>query len=150
MSLWIVHLAKYFLESKVLLSIWHWEGSEGGGRRWDWLQSCMPTKLLWGCQTETVTCEKCIKLSKPKNWFIAAVISPLLFIPIRRMSGTIFSHKKKMLLKYIQTYLNYFFKLGWELKQKDNWMKSCNTKSKKQTNIFQHSQDEWIIESSGL
>jgi len=32
MSLWIVHLAKHFLDSKLLLSIWYWEGREGGER----------------------------------------------------------------------------------------------------------------------
>lgn len=103
MGLWIVHLAKHFLESELLLSVWYWEGREGGGKRWDWLQSCMPTELLWGCQTEKAIHEKCIKLSKTQNWFIAAVISPLLFVPIKRMLGKIFSYKK-MFLAVIKIY----------------------------------------------
>lgn len=40
MSLWLVHLAKHCLESKLLWSILYWEGKESGGKRWDCKAAC--------------------------------------------------------------------------------------------------------------
>lgn len=116
MSLWLVHLAKYYLDSKLLWSIFCWEGKDSGGKRWDCKAACQLSCYEDARQRKQPG--KCIKLSSPQSWFIASVISPLLFVPIWRTPGTIFTCKKKKMLlsvdKYMQTCCNYFIYLGNE------------------------------------
>lgn len=82
---------------------------EGEGKRWDWLQSCMPTELLWGCQTERVIHEKCIKLSKTKLIYSCHNFSLAVCSYEKNVTDDIFLTKKKeCVFAVIKTYMNIY------------------------------------------